>query len=316
MNNLDKYVIEKKVLLKENNITDELEIIKYIYIDLGNRLSFDNRFIPFGNSKSREKIYKYSSRNIIDLDNCMHTNTAICKSLSYILEYILTKFNISIKTIIDPLDNSKYPHVFNQINLKDGRKFCVDLQEDINNIQTHSFTSNFGLKTIYSPVLLINKKEQEQIDRKIGYISNNNYYSDEYLYLLHHIADNIEDFREKAKFILENIDAVETNKMGYIDRQWHHKNILENFFTKQEFDYDTNLGKIKIFDCYKDTLNGRKYYNFMTVRDKNKTDIYVYNEKKSKYVKMEHENYYNAIQNGLTIHGKTIQKTIKIYKRY
>ena len=49
MNNLDKYVIEKKALLKENNITDELEIIKYIYIDLGNRLSFDNRKVVFDN---------------------------------------------------------------------------------------------------------------------------------------------------------------------------------------------------------------------------------------------------------------------------
>ena len=307
MNNLDKYIKEKKIELEQKNITDELEIIKYIYIDLGNRLSFDHNFIPFGNSKSREKIYKYNSRNIVDLDKCMNKNTAICKSLSYILEYVLKDFDVDIKAITDPIDNTKYPHVFNLIHLKDGRKFCIDLQEDINNIQTHSFTNNFGLESIYSPVLLINKEEQEKIDRKIGYISDNSYYADDYLYLLHTIADGIDNIFEKAKFILENIDLNSTEKMGYIDRQWHHKKVLEEFFNEKEFEYEHNSGKIRIYDCYKEINGEKRYISFVTVTEKKKTEIYVYNEKESKYSEIDIEHWFNCINNGVQVNGKLVR---------
>ena len=68
MNNLDRYVKEKKKELLDRNITDELEIIRYIYLDLGKRFSFNEKFIPFGNSKSKQNLYKYHSRNIYDLN--------------------------------------------------------------------------------------------------------------------------------------------------------------------------------------------------------------------------------------------------------
>lgn len=313
MNNLDRYVEEKRKELKEKNIVNELDIIKYIYINLGNKFSFDNNYLPFGTSKSREKIYKYKSRNINDLDYCMQTNTAICKSLSYILEYILTELNIKIITIADPIDKTKYPHVFNIIYLNDGRQISIDLQEDIHNIQTHSFTSNFGLENIHTNSLIINRKEQEEIDKRIGYITKDNYYADDYLYFLHYMVDTIDDFREKVRIILENIDINPTNKMGYIDRQWHHKKILEEFFNTKEFEYEQNTGKIKMYDCFKEINGKKKYYSFIMVNHKNETDIYVYNEKDSKYSLMHTENCVNCIENGMQMNSKIVRGIRKKY---
>lgn len=313
MNNLDRYVEEKRKELKEKNIVNELDIIKYIYIDLGNKFSFDNNYLPFGTSKSREKIYKYKSRNINDLDYCMQTNTAICKSLSYILEYILTELNIKIITIADPIDKTKYPHVFNIVYLNDGRQICIDLQEDIHNIQTHSFTSNFGLENIHTNSLIINRKEQEEIDKRIGYNTKDNYYADDYLYFLHYMVDTIDDFREKVRIILENIDINPTNKMGYIDRQWHHKKILEEFFNTKEFEYEQNTGKIKMYDCFKEINGKKKYYSFIMVNHKNETDIYVYNEKDSKYSLMHTENCVNCIENGMQMNSKIVRGIRKKY---
>ena len=249
MNNLDKYVEEIKDELKIRNIEDELEIIKFVYLDLGKNFSFDIDYLPFGNNKTRNNIYKYHCRNIDDLNKCMDNKLVICKSVSYILEYVLSNFGINIKTLKDELDTRKTPHVFNLIKTSDGRKFCVDLQKDMYNIQTHSFTSNFGLKSIYNTQLAINRSEQEKIDRKLGYITKDNYYSDDYLYLLHSIADSIDDFKTKAEFIIENIDIYPTKKMGYMDRQWHHVDVLKEFFNSKEFDYEYNSGKIKIYDC-------------------------------------------------------------------
>lgn len=316
MNNLDLYVEEIKRKIEYKKLTEELEIIKYVYIDLGNRFSFDEKFIPFGNSKSRQNLYKYHCHSLDDLNNCMDTNTIICKSLAKILEYVLRKLDINITTIVDPVESiyqgnsyRKCPHVLNRIKLMDGRSFYLDLQEDIKNIQTHSFTNSFGI--ISEDKNILTHKEQEELDIKIGYIGEDYYYSDEYLYLLHTIADSIDSFKDKAKFVLENIDYIPTTDMGYTDRQWHHRRVLENFFDEKEFDYDYNTGKIKIYDCYKDIDNERKYYTFITVNDGKDTDIYVYNEIDSKYSQIGPDNWLHCVENGLMVHGTITQKVYR-----
>jgi len=306
MNNLDLYVAMIKTKLKENNITKETEMIKYVYLDLGNRFSFDANFIPFGNSKAKQTLYKYHCRNIEDLNECMDKNIAICKSLSYILEYVLKELGVNIKTVIDPDDHRKCPHVFNEVIEKSGRKYCIDLQEDMNNIQSHSFTSNFGLESIYDDKLVVTRGEQEEIDRKIGYINDTNYYQNDYLYLLHSIVDNMDSFEDKIEFILENIDYSSTKNMGYTDRQWHHKKILEEFFNSKEFDYQNNTGKIRIIDCYKDVDDEGRYLNCIVVLLKDETRVYVYNIKDYKYCRMSIENFANAVVNGLVIHKTSV----------
>ena len=85
MNQLDKYVEKVKEELTEKNIENEIEMITYIYLDLGKIFSFDPGFIPFGNSRVKQNIYKYHCHHITDLEKCRDTIKAICKSLSYIL---------------------------------------------------------------------------------------------------------------------------------------------------------------------------------------------------------------------------------------
>ena len=303
MNNLDKYVEQMKNYIAEHPRITETEIIRYVYLDLGKRFSFDEKFTPFGNSKSKQNLYKYHCQNIKDLNRCMQTNVVICKSVSYILEYILKKLGINITTEIDENDIRKCPHVFNRIIEKSGKMYVIDLQEDIYNIQTHSFTRNFGIDSIHSMKYVISRFEQEQMDKKNGYISDNNYYSDDYLYLLHSDADLIENFEEKLEFILENIDVSEFTNIGYTDRQWHHKRILEEFFSKKEFDYIKGNSQIRIIDCYKDIKGKRHYLNCISVQTKNDTKIFVYNTKEFKYCKIDLKSFVLAIKNGLVLHN-------------
>ncbi len=68
--------------------------------------------------------------------------------------------------------------------------------------------------------------EMEQMDRKLGYIDDENYYSDDYLYLLKSDIGYFTDFAEKVKFVLENIDVHENKDMQYYERKWHHKEIM------------------------------------------------------------------------------------------
>ena len=314
MNNLDKYVEQTKKYIIEHPKMTETEIIRYVYLDLGKRFSFDEKFTPFGSSKSKQNLYKYHSRNIKDLDKCMETNIVICKSVSYILEYILKKLGINITTEIDKNDLKKCPHVYNRIIEKDGKMYFVDLQEDIYNIKTHSFTRNFGIDSIHSMKYVINRFEQEQIDKKIGYISKENYYSDDYLYLLHSDADQIEDFDEKIEFILENIDLYEYPNIGYTDIQWHHKRILEDFFSKKDFDYNRGNSRIRMIDCYKDIKGTRHYLNCISLQSKNKTKIFVYNKKDFKYCEMDIKAFALAVKNGLVLHNCKVPGLGRIVK--
>lgn len=314
MNNLDKYVEQMKKHITEHPEMTETEIIRYVYLDLGKRFSFNQNFTPFGSSKQKQNLYKYHSQSIVDLEECMETNIVICKSVSYILEYVLKRLGINIIIEVEKNDMRKCPHMYNRIIEKDGTEYVVDLQEDMYNIQTHSFTRNFGIDSIYTMNYVISRFEQEQMDKRNGYISEGNYYSDDYLYLLHSIADLIEDFDVKSKFILENIDICNNPNIGYTDRQWHHKRILEEFFDKIDFNYNGENGKIRIIDCYKDIDKKRHYLNCVSVQTKSGTRIYVYNKKEFKYCEMDIINFAIAVNNGLVLHNCRIPGLGKILK--
>ncbi|MBR3133240.1 MAG: hypothetical protein IKG42_04145 [Clostridia bacterium] len=307
MSNLEKYIKRIKEYISKNEDITETEIIRYVYLDLGKKLSFNENFIPFGNSKKKQNLYNYHSRNIKDLEECMESKKAICKSISYIFEHVLKNIGIDARTITDANDERNCPHTFNLITQKDGKQYLVDLQEDIYNIQSHSFTKNFGASVKDNKKYVISKFEQEQMDRKNGYINNDEYYSNDYLHLLKYDSSFIEDFNEKVRFILENIDVYDNPNMGYTDRQWHHKTILEEFFNKKEFDYQNNSGKIKMIDCYKDIDNKRHYINCITVQTQNEPEIYIYNKKEYKYCQMNFIDFARAVKNGVVLYKCNIQ---------
>lgn len=315
MSNLSKYIEQVRKYQKKHPDVSETELIRHVYLDLGKRFSFNENFLPFGSSKKRQNLYNYHSRNLVDLEECMETNIVICKSVAYILEYILKAVGVNIKTVIDSCDTRKCPHMYNIIAPKKGEPYIIDLQDDIYNIQSHSFTKNFGLSVKDGKTYVINRFEQEQMDKKSGYISEGNYYSDDYLYLLRYDADCIEDFDEKVKFTLENIDIYDNPNMKYTDRQWHHKTVLEELFSRKEFDYRLNNGKIRMIDCYKDVDGKRHYVNCIAVQTKNGTEIYVYNKNEYRYRQMHLMSFAKAVQNGLVIHNCNVPGLGKALKR-
>lgn len=316
MSNLTEYIEKVKEYISQKGDMTETEIIRHVYIDLGKRFSFNHNFKPFGNSKKNQKLYNEHSSSLADLEECMETNIVICKSVAYILEHILKELGVNITTVVDPCDPRKRcKHMYNIITPKKGKPYIVDIQEDMYNIQSHSFTKNFGLSVTGDKSYVISRFEQEQMDRKSGYIDNENYYSDDYLYLLKYYADLIEDFDEKARFILENIDIYDNPNMGYTDRQWHHKTILEEFFNSKEFNYESGTSKIRMIDCYKDINDKRHYVNCVAVQTKNGTEMYIYNKKDYRYCQMDLMNFARAVKNGLVIHNCNVPGLNKALKQ-
>lgn len=291
MSNLSEYIEKVKEYKKKNQNISEEELIRYVYLDLGKIFSFDLSF-SFGNTKTKKRIYANSKKEE-DLDKAMESNIIICKSVSYIVEYILKNLGINIRTVVAPNDERKCPHMYNIVTPKEGEEYIIDLQADMENIQSHSFTKNYGLSTKSNKTPVISRFDIEQMDRKLGFIDDEHYYSDDYLYLLKSDIGYFTDFAEKVEFVLGNIDIHENKKIEYAERKWHHEKLLKELFSLEE------LKKIHMIDCYQGDGEKRQYKNCMAVERKNGTDIYIYSVEKNRYCKMTIQEFAEQVKNGL-----------------
>ena len=294
MSSLEKYVEKVK---KETEGFSNIEKLRYIYWDLGSKFAFDLDF-SFGNSKTRKQIYDHS-RSEDDLNRCLENNTAICKSIAYILSYVMKELGVNIESVIDEEDFRKCPHIYNVLITEDGRKYRFDLQEDMRNIKAQLRTQYFGIPIEDEEQELISRAELDQIDKKQGHISEKSYYTDEYLELIKMHLPMFEDFGQKVQFVLENSEAYTNPEMGYADRKWRMEDLIGNenkdglLFSKEE------KYKINMIDCYRE-IEGKKHYELcIVVNVKGGKDIYLFSDETNSFRKMTLEEFAEQIENGL-----------------
>lgn len=295
MSTLNHYIEYVKEQTK--NLT-EIEKIRWIYIDLGKRFSFDLKFASGGNA-TQKAIYRASGKSHIQ-DQCFETNTGICKSIALIFEKVLNSNGIKCTTASTVNQEIFCPHVNNIIKLKDGTTFFVDLQRDLENIQTHSITRKFGILTETGNYYL-SRFELEQIDKKIGYIGPDNYYSDEYLYLLKSDMRLHEDFSEMAEFVITNLEPIYENEVKYMELKGHHDRLIRHIFKPDE------QKKIHQIDCYYKQGDERTFIPTIYVDSGNQTDIYMYEKEEQRYRKVSMEEFVEKKENGL-IHTQGIPR--------
>lgn len=291
MSNLSEYIEKIEEYKKQNPQITDKKLIRHVYLDLGSRFSFDLNF-AFGNSKARQKIYSRGKSEIF-MNEAMERNIIICKDVSYILEYILKHFGIDIRTEVDPNDERRCAHVYNVVTPEDGDEYIIDLQEDMENIQAHSFTTNYGLAVNRKDPPVMSRFEIEQMDRELGFIDDMHYYSDDYMYLLKLGASYFTELPEKLQFVLENIDIYENPNIQYAERQWRHEKMLKELFTPEE------LRRIRIIDCYRQNGEEREYINCIAFENKNSTDMYMYSTEENRYCKMTIQQFAEMTQKGL-----------------
>lgn len=291
MSNLDKYIAQMK---KKTEGLDELEKIRIVYLDLGNRFKFNEKFYN-GNSEKKTDIYRESAFDE-SIEQGMYNGIIICKTSSKILEKVLNELGINATSEVandDP--DIKHPHVYNIVCLKDGRKIGLDLQLDLKNIQSHSRTRYFGRDTLDDKEI-IQRAEIEKIDRKIGYISDENYYTDDYIEMLRYDSLMFDDFFEKISFVFENLELQTYPQMGYLERSWYHNKIFKQIFSQEE------MRRIKQLECYVADKDGNKEYrNYIGIEHGFEPIFYRYNEREFKYDKISPEELVNDEKNGLHI---------------
>lgn len=219
---------------------NEIETIRYIYLYLGKMFHFDINF-AFGNSKTKNKIYRECLYNETSFNENLDTNNIICKSLAYLFEYILKALGFNAISVSGDFYHNDFHHIYNHITLKNGTTYSFDLESDLKYIQGHFRTRYFGIGVTgssLSPLFL------EKIDLKLGAITSEKYYADDYYYLLKSVTDLL-SFEEKVPFILNNLDVYnDTLSMKYVE--------FKDFFIKNLALYLTpkERRKTHVFDLF------------------------------------------------------------------
>lgn len=292
MSNLEQYIKNVTEYFKKHPDYTETEKIMYVYLDLGKKFKFDQDFY-FGGSKKRKKIYDHS--NFMDyLEESFDKNTIICKSCAKICEHIFKALGINCLTKTDEYDIRTYKHVYNIIIPKDGSEsYSIDLQDDIENIEFHAFTKNFGLSLYDSKSYVVPMQEQKSIHKKLGYISDKNPYMDGYIYLFKQDLGLFPNFNEKIDFVLQNIDPEELDGINYWERKWKHDKFIAELFPKEEI-----YKELHTLEVYKEKDGKKEFYNTYFTLDKGIPQIYIYSKNDYKYNKYSLTEFAKKIESG------------------
>lgn len=284
MEELDKYIeeIKEKINQIEKETQEELtevEKIMLVYIDLGQQLYLNPNFI-FGNRKMKYEIYR-KDNSIQELEKIYKSKKITCRSASKIMEYIMRNLGVKISTETYDSQETIFKHTYNIIIPSDGSEpYKIDLQNDLKNIQFHTITRKFG-KALNENRYVISLQQQKEIHEKIKYLTKENPYTEEYMYLLKLGASEFDNIYKKIDFVLKNIEPNPNPNIKFLERAWRHKKITDYIF-----------GNNKIIDilngllCYKiDENNEKEYINCYYIIIKGVTYIYLYDTKEFRYKK-------------------------------
>ena len=279
-------------------------------------MDFDLNY-TFGNKSEKQSIY-CGGKSEEDLEKAFQTHTAICKSISYMLEKILKEFDIEIQTV--KLNGS--PHMHNIVTLKNGKNYVLDLEDDLEFIQSGAKTRSFGKpvkiedydffengRKFYNIINsektddeseardMLTEEEIRDIDKnKIGYIPSG-YYIEDVIWMLKKAVDSPNlDFETKLKLVLDNLEVYRNMKqVGYRERIRCHHRILEEVLEQKDY------RKIHQRDCYRENEEKRKYYSCIVADIPQKErKAYLFSYKTNKYEEIEMQDLANMLKNGLS----------------
>ena len=149
MGEIEEYINANKKFIAENGIEKQIEIIRFVYIALGQYLQFNPNF-SYGNQEQLKQIYKNDQDCDEIYQSSMKTHIVTCKATALLLEKILGELGIDVRTETEegPYDDIHYYNIVrvkkseiegllnkNEFNIEDSNEeyveFKVDLQKDL-----------------------------------------------------------------------------------------------------------------------------------------------------------------------------------------
>ena len=198
--------IDKMIDLMPKNFT-ELQKARYLYINLGKLLAYDERYIV-ANSKAEKKLFRMAKENVIDFNKIKEGKKfkGICIDLNRLYANVLLK--AGIEKVYMNYGYGIMPH--DSVTAKlDGGTYCLDMQRDLIHIQLNQMTDFFGFQDDDEPFCdaILSDEMVAEIDKSIGF-ENYNYEGGRYIHQLRqkfestyfYDKENQEAFEEHVRF--------------------------------------------------------------------------------------------------------------------
>lgn len=317
MGAFQEYVAEldskiENLKIAKGNIS-ELEILRLIYIDLGQKMNFDIHY-TFGNKRQKKLIY---NRIVCEeeFDRAIESREIICKSLAYMIDMILPRYGFKSTVVYECDEYGKIKcgaHVYNVIESLDGKRFIIDLEEDLEYIQTGAKTKYFAIDVHDESTCVYDDVEIRKIDQEIGYIPEGIYMEDILWMMDKAVSGNISD-DELFEFVLDNLNKYRNiTNMGYRDRILYYERMFEYFFNDKRLDFNgkPSIKRIEKYDCYK-IIGGKRQYISCIITNFASEKIYLFDYEKNSYRKITIGEFAHMAQNGLEVPNSGRAKRLK-----
>jgi len=279
---LKEYISKLHSDVERLGLTDERDIVRYVYIDLGRLMNFNVHY-TLGNRKEKDRI----ANKLIGEEEAKESfekRIGVCRELSMILEMILSDFGFNIETCrstnVD--DNGiQSKHVYNIITLSNGKRYRLDLEEDLEYIQSGAKTFFFGRPEKSTDEPMYTDEELREVDQnRIGYIPEGFYFEDMIWMLKKAVSGRDIALKDKFEFIANSFNKYrDMRSVMYRERSFFHSRVLEETLSEDEYN------KIMINNCYKKSQNGEKDFICIISLELKGMEwaYYIYNEEKMTY---------------------------------
>lgn len=310
MEELDAKINELKS--KKADVSD-IDILRLIYLDLGQKMNFDLRY-TFGNKKQKKSIYDRATTEE-EFDKAFEAREIICKSLAYMISMIVSRYGFKCNVEYMPDEYGKIKcgaHVYNLIETSDGQIFTIDLEEDMEYIQTGAKTKHFGIDVKDGKTCIISEKQMRAIDKELDYIPEG-IYMDDILWMLETATCNIKSDDELFEFLLDNLNKYkDISKIGYRERRLYYERMIDHFFSNDRHDSKGRKSRDKIqkLDCYR-IIDGEKQYVSCIITNFEREKVYLFSYESNCYDRISIGKFLNLAQNGLEVPNEGRVKKLK-----
>ena len=282
----------------------EMKIAMYVYLKLGKSKTFDEKWF-FANRAERQKMRKVNKKEKKNLDLIIKKRKLVCLTISSLYARLLKDFGLKCKTE-NLYDHDE--HMSNIITLSNGEKLVVDLQKDLEYIQTKSKTQNFGY--IYRNGLLTGKKlsdeELFELHKSCGYVEKEEDYMDARIKEFSKKVEGLEADEVLEKILFDRSLKGYQKDIVYIELLKHYTRIIHKVAPKMD------KTKIHSCNCYR-KVSGEKGTDekeyimcFYSIVD-DKVKAYMYSNIGKCFKPIELETFAKLEKDGLFI-GKNPQE--------
>jgi hypothetical protein len=327
--------IDKMVAEMPKGLT-ELEQARYIYINLGKLLAYDERY-TVGNNKQQRRLFRLAKERTIEFNQIKENKKfkGICIDLNRLYANTLIS-KLGMQRVGINYGYGIMPH--DSVTAEfDGRTSSYDLQRDLINIQLNCMTDFFGFHDYgddYCDTIL-KDDEIAEIDKKLNF-QNYNYSGRPYIRRLRekfesiyfydheneesfneHLRFKSLSFKEKIEEMLHDISTIPGIKnLAYTERTRVYWKML-----KYGLEYRDERKNFRIDNLYtvdSEGLPKEVVEIFTAVYDENnvtKHSRYVYDHVKKEYVSISNRELLDRIETeGLTSKKKIFSAVRKIKK--